>query len=389
MTAPLFILLTSFQTSLPSPAAPGSAEPNLAVGPGNRVYMSWLEPADSGHALRFAVLNNNRWSAPRTIYSARNFFVNWADFPSLEVLGNGKLAAHWLQKTGSTTYAYGVRIAQSKDDGLTWSAPVTPHRDSTNTEHGFVALWRDRNALGAAWLDGRKFSSEEHAAGNEMQLVSTSIKPDGSLSSEVVLDPRTCDCCQNSAAMTANGPVVVYRNRSTDEIRDIYVARMVNGRWLEGKPVANDNWHMTACPVNGPAISAHANRAVVAWFTAANDTPRVRVAFSKDAAASFNAALRVDDGQPAGRVDVALLDNGDAIVTWIERIAGQNSEVRSRRVTAAGRIGKSVTIASTTAARASGFPRMVVAGSDVVLAWTVAGKPSSISVTRRRIADIR
>src|SRR5687767_11216639 len=80
-----------------SPTGRGAAEPNLAVGADGRVYMSWLEPADSGHALKFAVLNGRQWSAARTIRSGRDFFVNWADFPSIEVLGGSRLAAHWLQ----------------------------------------------------------------------------------------------------------------------------------------------------------------------------------------------------------------------------------------------------------------------------------------------------
>lgn len=68
--------------SLASPASPGSTTPNLAVAPDGRVYMTWLEPADSGFALRFAALNGTQWSAPRTIRSGRDFFVNWADFSS-------------------------------------------------------------------------------------------------------------------------------------------------------------------------------------------------------------------------------------------------------------------------------------------------------------------
>jgi hypothetical protein len=110
--------------SIASPAAAGSGEPNLAVSPDGRVYMSWLEPvADSGHALRFAVHDGSRWSASRTIRAGRDFFVNWADFPSLEVLSEGHLVAHWLQRSGSGSYAYGVRIAQSRDGGRTWSTP--------------------------------------------------------------------------------------------------------------------------------------------------------------------------------------------------------------------------------------------------------------------------
>ncbi|MBC7789737.1 MAG: exo-alpha-sialidase [Anaerolineae bacterium] len=368
--------------SISSPAAPGSAEPNLAVAPDGRVYMSWLEPWETGHALRFAVLNGTQWSPARTIHSGSDFFVNWADFPSIEVLGEDRLAAHWLQRTGSGTYAYGVRISQSGDGGATWSFPVTPHRDSSQAEHGFVAMWREHDELGAVWLDGRKFSKEGHNPSNEMMLVSTTLDASGKLGAEERLDERTCDCCQNSAAMTADGPIVAYRDRSADEVRDIYVSRRVAGKWTTGLPVHKDDWKIAACPVNGPSVSAAGQRVAVAWFTAANDSARVKVAFSEDAGATFGAPIRVDGGSPAGRVDVALLDDGSALVTWIERIGGDTAAVRARRARGDGKVGPALTVAASSAARASGFPRMAVTRSDVIFAWTVPGRPSYIRVAR-------
>ena len=372
-----------------SPARAGSAEPNLSVAPDGRVFMSWLEPADSGHAVRIAAHDGTKWSEARTIAASRDFFVNWADFPSIAVLDGGRLAVHWLQRNGPATFAYGVRIAQSRDNGVTWSAPVTPHRDSTQSEHGFVAMWRERGALGAVWLDGRKFKKDGHDAGNEMMLVSTTLKPDGSLGPEVRLDERTCDCCQNAAAVTANGPIVAYRNRSTEEIRDIYVTRRVSGKWATGIPVSNDNWKIAACPVNGPAISARDKRVALAWFTAPGDSARVNLAFSDDAGATFTAPVRVDAGTPAGRVDVALLPDGGALVTWVERVGGEVAAVRARRFARDGKAGLSTTIASSTAARASGFPQMAVTGANVMFAWTVPGKPSRIRVARAPLTEFK
>jgi hypothetical protein len=318
------------------------------------------------------------------------------------VLDGGVLAAHWLQRTGTGTYAYGVRISLSRDGGNTWSTPVTPHRDSTQSEHGFVAMWPERGGVGAAWLDGRKFTKADpraprgddnhqdgHSASNEMMLVSTTLGINGRLGAEARLDDRTCDCCQNSAAMTSGGPIIAYRDRSPDEIRDIHVTRRVNGAWTKGVPVYADNWKIAACPVNGPAISAAGNRVALAWFTAANDSARVKVAFSQNSGATFGAPTRVDGGTPAGRVDVAQLIDGSALVTWIERTGGDTATVRARRVQPNGTAGAPVTIAMSSAARASGFPRMVVAGSNVVFAWTMPGRPSSIRVARAPLTDFR
>ncbi|HWL39539.1 MAG TPA: hypothetical protein VNO75_04810 [Gemmatimonadaceae bacterium] len=384
---------TAMIDSIASPAGNGSAEPNLTAAPDGRVYMTWLEPSDSGHTLRFAVLDGEQWSRAQTIRAGRDFFVNWADFPSIEVLADGRLAAHWLQRNGSGTYAYGVRISQSADGGRTWSSAVTPHRDNSQTEHGFVALWPDAGTLGAVWLDGRNFkpgghdAPNGHNAANEMMLLTTAVRADGSLAPEIRLDERACDCCQNSAAVTADGPIVAYRDRSPDEIRDIHVTRRVAGKWSAGVPVHADNWKIAACPVNGPAIAAVGRRVALAWFTAANDSARVKVAFSDNAGSSFSAPVRVDGGNPAGRVDVAMLEDGGALVTWIERSGGDTAAVQTRRVRTDGTMGPSMTIASASAARASGFPRLAITGSDVVFAWTVPGRPSSVRVALARLSE--
>ncbi|HLF15024.1 MAG TPA: hypothetical protein VI932_09075, partial [Bacteroidota bacterium] len=99
-----------------SPAGEGSGQPSLAVAPDGRVFLSWIEPAgDKGHALKFSVLGETSWSAPRTVSEGTGWFINWADFPSLAVLPDGSLAAHWLARSGPDTYAYDVRIARSFD----------------------------------------------------------------------------------------------------------------------------------------------------------------------------------------------------------------------------------------------------------------------------------
>jgi len=354
------------------------------------VYLSWLEPTpDSAFALRLSSFADGVWSAPRTIRSGRDFFVNWADFPSVEVLSDGRLAAHWLQRTGKSTYAYAVRVAISPDGGATWATPLSPHTDTSATEHGFVALWPEGRGLGAAWLDGRQYDKANPNATNEMAVVTTTISSSGTRGTESFLDRRACDCCQVAAAVSSEGPVVVYRDRSPDEIRDISVVRRVNGKWTEPVPLHRDNWHIAACPVNGPAIAASGRAVAVAWFTAANDSARVKLAFSSDAGATFGAPIRIDEGAPAGRVDVALLKDGFALVTWVERIGGDTAAVRALRVSPTGKAGTSMTIASSSSARASGFPRMALSGDNVFFAWTQPARPSQVRVARMALSALR
>lgn len=374
--------------TLASPAAPGSAEPNLATGTDGRVYLSWIEPAgDSMHALRFATLEGDRWSAPRTIVSRADLFVNWADFPSIVALSGQRLAAHWLQRSGDAKYAYEVRVAQSSDAGQTWSEPLVPHRDGTATEHGFVSLFPFRDSLGAIWLDGRNFARAAKGESADMMLLMTAIAPAGPAGAERVLDERVCDCCQTSLALAASGPIVVYRDRLAGEIRDISVVRWTDTAWSRATVVHADDWKIDACPVNGPAIAANGDHVAVAWFTAARDSARVYVATSANSGVSFGEPVRVDDGNPVGRVDVELDDRGGALISWMEFTAGQQADVRVRRIDPEGQRGASTVVARTSGARASGFPRMASRANEVLFAWTEAGSPSRIRVARARFDE--
>lgn len=361
-------------TELPSPAEDGSMAPNLFAAADGRVLMSWVDKLGKNrHALRFAVREGERWSAPRLVAEGMDWFVNWADFPSIVSLPGGTLAAHWLVKSAAATYAYDVRIAFSGDGGAHWSAPVVPHRDGTPTEHGFVSLFPTHDGrLGAAWLDGRETLPAAGSAdegGGAMTLRYATVGPGGELGEEALLDARLCDCCQTSAAVTAEGPLVVFRDRSNAEVRDIARVRLRDGAWTDPQAIAGDHWEISGCPVNGPSVAAEGRRAVVAWFTAANDAPRVRVAFSADAGATFGLPVTVDEGRPLGRVDTLLLEDGSAIVSWVES-SPEGSSLRLRRIQPDGERGEAVVVVPAGEPLANGFPQMARAGAELVLAWT-------------------
>jgi hypothetical protein len=167
---------------------------------------------------------------------------------------------------------------------------------------------------------------------------------------------------------------VAYRDRSDEEVRDVSLVRRGERGWTSPRPVHSDGWEIAGCPVNGPAVAADGRRLAVAWYTQGADRPRVQVAISNDAAASFGAPVVVDSNGPLGRVDVALDSNGDALVAWVAA-EGKKAAIRVRRVSAAGRLGPAVTISPTDVARSSGFPRLERAGGTLVVAWVEASEP--------------
>ena len=199
----------------------------------------------------------------------------------------------------------------------------------------------------------------------------------GEQMSETPVDLRVCECCPTAATVTAEGPIVAYRDRSEGEIRDIYVSRLRDGTWSEPAPVHRDNWKIAACPVNGPALSANARQVAIAWFTAQGDEGHVFAAFSSDAGRTFGTPIRVDDAGALGRVDVTLLDDGSAVATWIE-FANGKAEFQMRRITASGERSPALGISGLAASRASGYPRMARVGKELLFAWTESTQPTRV-----------
>ena len=367
---------------LETPSGQGSMAPNLASDADGTVVLSWTEPEGDGDALRFAVFKDDAWGQVRTVVRGDNWFVNWADFPSVVPIAGSRWATHWLVRREPGGYAYDIHAAFSDDAGKTWSEPFTPHNDGTDTEHGFVTLFPDQDGIGMIWLDGRKFVNEydeTDVAASGMTLRAAVFDSDQTASKEMLVDDLICDCCQTDVAITSQGPVAVYRDRSVDEIRDIYLTRYVDGKWQAGKPVSNDSWEIWGCPVNGPVIQANDSQLAMAWFSAGNELPKVQVAWSNDAGENISAPFEVATGGLLGHVGGALLPSGDMVVSWLSSTKGGNAQLHLRRVSPSGEAGPDQVIAEATGVAAFSVPQVALVGEDLLLAWTdTSGKDSVV-----------
>jgi len=353
-----------------SPAAPHSAEPRLTVGADDRLYLSWIESGDEfGHALQFATWESDGWSEPRTIATGTDWFVNWADFPSLAALPDGTLAAHWLVKSADSTYAYDVVLSTSNDAGAHWSDPVSPHDDGTPTEHGFVSLVpASDDSFDVIWLDGRQAADDPPGP---MTLRHARLNAEGQVTPATLIDSRVCDCCPTEARRASDGNVVVaYRGRTEEEVRDIRISRYNGETWTPPVSVHEDGWVVAGCPVNGPAIEAKGETVAVAWYTEpSKGQGAVRLAFSSDDGATFDAPLSMDQGRPLGRVDLALLDDGSALVSWLEQ-GDDGAAILVRRADRYGQIEPARVATTTSVSRSSGFPQMLRFEGQTFIAWT-------------------
>lgn len=376
---------TTSLSSISFPSEKGSSLPYLFLD-NNHLFLSWVTTEDSLTTLYFSEFVEDTWMAPEKITSGTDWFVNWADFP--KVAKNGEnILANYLKMSDTTTYAYDIFVLQ-KQEKSQWDSPLKIHKDTTKTEHGFVSMLPyGEESFFITWLDGRNTSGENHdqAGGGAMTLRGAILSKDGILSEEQELDTRTCDCCQTTAAITKNGPVVLYRDRSDAEVRDISIVRNVDGKWTQPKAIYNDNWEIFGCPVNGPSVATFDNTLAAAWFTGANNQAKVQVVFSKDNGESFLSPIQIDGGDPIGRVSIIMVDAENALISWVEAF-GEDAKVQVVKVNSGGKVSTPFVVTDFSRSRASGFPQMQVLNNSVYFAWTnVEDTTTNIKVASRHL----
>jgi hypothetical protein len=283
-------------------AAPSAIGAALARAPDDTIWLTWVEPGkDHANTLRFSVLNPaaKTWSAPRTIAADKNVAANSADTPQLASDGRGNVFALWTDGRG------GARIAHSNDRGVSWSAPAPFAAHDKGIEMFALATLAD-GRVRAAWLAGD----------NPKQLHSQIL---GDTSPPTTVDASVCDCCPPALMPFPDGSALLaYRGRTRDELRDINLVRIRPIAFSVPRVLNQDDWRLNGCPVNGPRLASDGGRVAAAWFTAADNNPRVLASFSADAGARFLLPLRIDRGHPVGHVDLALLHDGAFLVTWLE-----------------------------------------------------------------------
>ena len=91
--------------------------------------------------------------------------------------------------------------------------------------------------------------------------------------------------------------------------------RFENGRWSQPKNIHADNWKIDACPTNAASVAAKGDHVAIAWYTGAQDMPRVQVIFSGDGGATFGKPSTLSTGRAFGYASLALDDDGGAIVS--------------------------------------------------------------------------
>ena len=307
-----------------APAPRGSITPRVKAMADGSVILSWLEPNDDGTAaFQFSLRREGAWSPPVAIAGRFLFSRDRASAPGVIALSSRNLIAYWSQKPGSkepSGNAIELFMVVSTDGGSHWSPPALVNRSAAQPgeDNGYASAAKLNDTDAAfIWLDGRNWEKDKR-----VQLMSRTVRANGTMSEVSLLDPDTCTCCSTALVRTGSGLLAAYRGHTPENIRDIFLIQNRAGTWSRPRVAHPDHWHIEACPVNGPLLDTDGSRTALIWFSAPEDQPAVKLAFSEDGGATFAPPLRIDTGNALGRAQVMLLPNRSAVAFWLENKSG-------------------------------------------------------------------
>ena len=354
-----------------------NAQPSLVSNKGN-LSLTWISSDDDMNAsLNFRQFKNEGWTNPLRLASGSDWFVNWADFPTHAISGD-KVLSSYLKKSASGTYTYDVFLSLHKLSGEKVKEDFILNTDGFEAEHGFVSITsNDSEGFLITWLDGRNtVKKDENGNHKPMTIRFAEITNTGDIINETELDSSVCDCCQTSMTYTNKGPLVVYRDRTEEEVRDIYVTRNIDKFWEDPIPVNNDGWVIYGCPVNGPKVVSSSNSIAVSWFTVSDGIPKVNLSFSESYGASFGNPIKINEFNAIGRVDTAFLNEKEVIISYMEG-DDDGTYLRIKKVSIDGTVSRPITISKIDSGRGTGVPQLEILDDEIFIVWTVFDNESN------------
>ena len=162
------------------------------------------------------------------------------------------------------------------------------------------------------------------------------------------------------------------------------MVRREQARWTSPRVVRVEGWRPASPPLHGPAIAAARRQVAVAWYTEAGGVAQLVAAFSADAGRTFAPPTGVDRAndktRPTGAVDVAVDDDGSALLLWTTRPAkaapsGPRATLWLCRCNADGRCTEPIRLATGVHDDVGQTPRLARARERLAIAWADGSPP--------------
>ncbi|HJW54554.1 MAG TPA: sialidase family protein [Burkholderiaceae bacterium] len=310
------------------------------------------------------------WSPPRRIQrQPEPVSADGEDRPKLAFGAHGEIYIAYTSPLAKP-YTGQIRFVRSVDGGQTFAAPITVHANRDVITHRFDSIIVDRaGRIFIAWIDKRDLEAaaarKEKYAGAALYYA---VSDDGgaSFKGDYKIADHSCECCRIALALNSQGqPVALWRHVFDADTRDHALAVLSpDGRIAAPVRASFDNWHVNACPHQGPALAYAADGTRhQAWFNVRDEEGGVFYA-AADASGHLGVPVRLGSAQ-AEHADVAL--QGKTVALAWRQFDGKSTAILSRLSHDGGLTWQDRSLAHTQGA--SDQPHLLQTRAGILLVW--------------------
>lgn len=243
----------------------------------------------------------------------------------IAVVGD-RLVAVWTAHDSNDRFGRGGLVtAISSDGGKTWNSGPNPTDGAVSSGQAFIAIAADRaGTLHLVWLDGRNDANPPDKAQGGKGLRYAQSKDFGmTWSRNLTLDAATCECCWNAIIASENSIHVLYRDRDP---RDMSMVSSSDGgkTWSSPVRVGDFDWNIDSCPHTGGAMVRSGKRMLSTVWTGNEKASGAYLVSSPDAGATWSPPTRLGDST-SWHTDAAGNGSGRIAVAWDSTVGDEQA----------------------------------------------------------------
>ena len=307
------------------PQAASAITPTATFDARGRLWVAWVQDS---HVWVSQSTDRGRTfgSSARVTRVQEDVDSNGEARPKIVLAAAGDVYVTWTRR-GAKPFTGDIRFAASRDDGRTFSPPVTINDDKLEIGHRFDSLHVNRAGhLYIAWIDKRDLErATAKGADYAGAALYYTMSRDGGrtfLPNQKIKD-HICECCRLAIDFDRSDlPLMVWRDVIGGTTRDHGIVRFTAAATVAAPARATtDGWKIDACPHHGPSVSiADDGTLHMTWFTGEGPTGAGSFyARSTDGGKTFSTPLRVSaagTNMHAGAHAVVLSRGAHVVLAW-------------------------------------------------------------------------
>jgi hypothetical protein len=365
-------------------------DPSLSVSSSGMLGMLTVYADASGNHVGYAMSHDGGDSFMPIVAAsdpAAKISSHGESAPSLATTPQA-IYALWQQRSDKGNQ---LAVARSMNFGKSFEKPVIVTGDESPAFHGFASLGvSPKGDVYAAWLDGRESAP---GSGTFAVYISRSADKGASFEAPHRVALSACPCCRPAIAFGPSNEVIVAWRRVFDgEIRDMVVSVSRDGgqTFAAESRVADDGWHLSACPDSGPSVAMKGNRFYIAWLTEGREhKSRVQLAWSDDLGKTFHApVLASGDVLDPNHPRLKISEDGNMLLSFQGRPVNANNGWGATQIFVT-QVGEelSAPLAIPNARESVAYPALGIGTAGrVYIAWTSSSEQSSkVNLLRARM----